>query len=102
MPARLFHAIVLCGSALGAGCKTQPWELGDASVVARDARVPLVDAAVGPDLTSCPCPVQCPNADMTFCGGNCSDGCSTCGACGSKPPAAANTKAMPLEFRSRQ
>ena len=34
--------------------------------------------------------------------GNCSDGCSTCGACGSKPPAAANTKAMPLEFRSRQ
>jgi hypothetical protein len=34
--------------------------------------------------------------------GNCSDGCSTCGACGPKPPAAAQTKAMPLEFRSRQ
>ena len=34
--------------------------------------------------------------------GNCSDGCSTCGACGSKPPAAARTDAVPLEFRSRQ
>jgi len=33
--------------------------------------------------------------------GNCSDGCSTCGACGSKPPAAARTDAMPLEFRPR-
>ncbi|OOG57280.1 DUF6587 family protein [Rhodanobacter sp. C03] len=33
--------------------------------------------------------------------GNCSDGCSTCGACGPKPPAAAQTGAMPLEFRSR-
>ena len=33
--------------------------------------------------------------------GDCSDGCSTCGACGSKPPAAARTESMPLEFRSR-
>jgi hypothetical protein len=33
--------------------------------------------------------------------GNCSDGCDTCGACGSKPPAAAKTQAMPLEFRPR-
>jgi len=32
--------------------------------------------------------------------GNCSDGCSTCGACGPKPPAAAHT-AQPLEFRPR-
>jgi hypothetical protein len=34
--------------------------------------------------------------------GNCSDGCSTCGACGSKPPAAARTGSAPLEFRARQ
>jgi hypothetical protein len=34
--------------------------------------------------------------------GDCSDGCSTCGACGPKPPAAARTESMPLEFRSRQ
>lgn len=34
--------------------------------------------------------------------GNCSDGCSTCGACGAKPPAAARPEPMPLEFRSRQ
>ena len=34
--------------------------------------------------------------------GNCSDGCSTCGACGPKPPAAARVQPMPLEFRSRQ
>jgi hypothetical protein len=34
--------------------------------------------------------------------GSCSDGCSTCGACGPKPPAAAKSDAMPLEFRSRQ
>ncbi len=34
--------------------------------------------------------------------GNCSDGCSTCGACGPKPPAAARTEAMPLQFRPRQ
>lgn len=33
--------------------------------------------------------------------GNCSDGCSTCGACGSKPPAAAQPGARPLEFRPR-
>ena len=33
--------------------------------------------------------------------GQCSDGCSTCGACGSKPPAAAKPGVMPLEFRSR-
>jgi hypothetical protein len=33
--------------------------------------------------------------------GDCSDGCSTCGACGSKPPAAAQTAAMSLEFRPR-
>jgi hypothetical protein len=33
--------------------------------------------------------------------GDCSDGCSTCGACGTKPPAAAKTGAMPLEFRPR-
>jgi hypothetical protein len=32
--------------------------------------------------------------------GQCSDGCSTCGACGSKPPAAAKPGVMPLEFRS--
>ena len=34
--------------------------------------------------------------------GNCSDGCSTCGACGPKPPANARGDAMPLEFRPRQ
>ena len=34
--------------------------------------------------------------------GNCSDGCSSCGACGSKPPAAARTESVPLEFRPRQ
>lgn len=34
--------------------------------------------------------------------GSCSDGCSTCGACGSKPPASARGEAMPLEFRPRQ
>jgi len=34
--------------------------------------------------------------------GNCSDGCSTCGACGAKPPAAARTGSAPLEFRTRQ
>ncbi|MFA6231648.1 MAG: DUF6587 family protein [Rhodanobacter sp.] len=34
--------------------------------------------------------------------GNCSDGCGTCGSCGPKPPAAARTDAMPLEFRSRR
>jgi hypothetical protein len=33
--------------------------------------------------------------------GNCSDGCSTCCACGSKPPAAARTGSTPLEFRPR-
>ncbi|WP_458069236.1 DUF6587 family protein [Rhodanobacter sp. BL-MT-08] len=33
--------------------------------------------------------------------GDCSDGCSTCGACGAKPPASAKTEAMPLEFRPR-
>ena len=33
--------------------------------------------------------------------GNCSDGCSTCGACGHKPPAGAHTEAQPLEFRPR-
>ena len=33
--------------------------------------------------------------------GDCSDGCSTGGACGTKPPAAAKTAAMPLEFRPR-
>jgi len=32
--------------------------------------------------------------------GNCSDGCSTCGACGPKPPVAAHV-AQPLEFRPR-
>jgi hypothetical protein len=35
--------------------------------------------------------------------GDCSDGCSTCGACGPKPPAAARLgEPMPLEFRPRQ
>ena len=34
--------------------------------------------------------------------GNCSDGCSTCGACGPKPPARAQGEAVPLEFRPRQ
>lgn len=34
--------------------------------------------------------------------GDCSDGCSTCGACGPKPPAGAHVEPMPLEFRSRQ
>jgi hypothetical protein len=34
--------------------------------------------------------------------GSCSDGCSTCGACGSKPPAGARGDAMPLEFRPRR
>jgi hypothetical protein len=32
--------------------------------------------------------------------GNCSDGCSTCGACGPKPPAAARD-VHPLKFRPR-
>ncbi|WP_430388736.1 DUF6587 family protein [Dyella sp. 20L07] len=32
--------------------------------------------------------------------GNCSDGCSTCGACGPKPPAGAHD-VQPLEFRPR-
>jgi len=31
--------------------------------------------------------------------GSCSDGCSTCGACGPKPPAAAKGDTIPLEFR---
>jgi hypothetical protein len=35
--------------------------------------------------------------------GNCADGCSTCGACGPKPPAAARQgEPMPLEFRPRR
>ncbi|GLQ46761.1 hypothetical protein GCM10007862_18120 [Dyella lipolytica] len=34
--------------------------------------------------------------------GSCSDGCSTCGACGPKRPAAAHGEAMPLEFRPRR
>lgn len=34
--------------------------------------------------------------------GDCSDGCSTCGACGPKPPAGARTEAQPLEFHSRK
>ena len=34
--------------------------------------------------------------------GHCSDGCSTCGACGPKPPVSARGEAMPLEFRPRQ
>lgn len=35
--------------------------------------------------------------------GDCNDGCSTCGACGPKPPAAARPgEPMPLEFRSRR
>jgi hypothetical protein len=34
--------------------------------------------------------------------GSCSDGCSTCGACGPKPPAPARGGAIPLEFRPRQ
>jgi hypothetical protein len=34
--------------------------------------------------------------------GNCSDGCSTCAACGPKPPAAARPGTMPLEFRPRR
>jgi hypothetical protein len=35
--------------------------------------------------------------------GNCSDGCSTCGSCGPKPPAAAtrSNDVIPLEFRPR-
>lgn len=33
--------------------------------------------------------------------GNCSDGCSTCGSCGPKPPATAKTQSMPLEFKTR-
>ncbi len=32
--------------------------------------------------------------------GNCSDGCDTCGACGTKPPATTRD-VQPLEFRSR-
>jgi hypothetical protein len=31
--------------------------------------------------------------------GSCSDGCSTCGACGAKPPAGAKSDTIPLEFR---
>jgi len=33
--------------------------------------------------------------------GDCSDGCSTCGACGTKRPATARTETVPLEFRPR-
>ena len=33
--------------------------------------------------------------------GDCNEGCSTCGACGSKPPATARIHAQPLEFRPR-
>jgi hypothetical protein len=33
--------------------------------------------------------------------GSCSDGCSTCGACGPKPPAGAKSDVVPLEFRPR-
>jgi hypothetical protein len=33
--------------------------------------------------------------------GSCSDGCSTCGACGPKPPAATQSDVRPLEFRPR-
>ena len=69
---RLFHAIVVVGSSLGAGCRTPPSVLDgrpDAPVVA-DLSVPA-DAAVD----ACPCPVKCPNPDMGVCGGQCSDGC---------------------------
>lgn len=31
--------------------------------------------------------------------GSCSDGCSTCGACGPKAPAATKEDALPLRFR---
>ncbi|TAL86453.1 MAG: hypothetical protein EPN74_04735 [Rhodanobacter sp.] len=34
--------------------------------------------------------------------GDCSDGCSTCGACGTKPPAGAKIEPMPLTFRPRR
>ena len=35
--------------------------------------------------------------------GDCSDGCSTCGACGPKPPAGAKPgEPVPLEFRPRR
>lgn len=34
--------------------------------------------------------------------GNCSDGCSACGACGPKPPANARVEAIPLTIRPRQ
>jgi hypothetical protein len=35
--------------------------------------------------------------------GDCSDGCSTCGACGPKPPTAARPgEPIPLEFRPRR
>lgn len=33
--------------------------------------------------------------------GSCADGCSTCGACGPKPPMAAKGEAVPLRFRPR-
>jgi hypothetical protein len=34
--------------------------------------------------------------------GDCSDGCSTCNACGPKRPAHAHGDAVPLHFRPRQ
>ena len=34
--------------------------------------------------------------------GSCSDGCSTCGSCGPKPPVSARPGAVPLEFRPRR
>jgi hypothetical protein len=34
--------------------------------------------------------------------GSCSDGCSTCGACGTRPPVGAKIEATPLEFRPRR
>jgi hypothetical protein len=33
--------------------------------------------------------------------GSCSDGCSTCGACGPKAPTTSHADARPLEFRPR-
>ena len=73
MPSKLFHAIVLAGVALGAGCRTRPQDAdgGQAGDAGADAGM-IVDASSD---GACPCPIQCPTPDMPVCNGNCSDGC---------------------------
>ena len=69
MPSKLFHAIVLVGSSLGAGCRSQ-LSMTDGAMDG----LAIVDMSVSADA-ACPCPVKCPTPDMGVCGGRCSDGC---------------------------